>query len=180
MKKSLSRPLLVSFLTFALLIISGIALLPSGQPETLPPAEEVGRQENITPEEGCELMQTFSYTRCQHTVTRRLPAPVEVLGKSLAEVEGLYDGFRITEFSSAMIKMEKQLQLFCPDHLVLMPDGAGMLCVFENRYGDAMALVNELNIPVRDLPAAAKEEAEMGIGFSTAEEMEMWLESVES
>ena len=30
------------------------------------------------------------------------------------------------------------------------------------------------------LPAAAQEDVEMGLGFDTPEEMEMWLESVES
>ena len=76
--------------------------------------------------------------------------------------------------------MEQQISLFCPDHMVLMPDSAGMLCVFENKYGDALALVNELNIAVSSLPAAAQEDVEMGLGFDSPEEMEMWLESVES
>ncbi len=180
MNKSLSRPLVMAFAALALLIASAIALIPSAASDPLPPAEEVGRAENVVPEEGCELMQTMSYTRCQHTVTRRTAASTELYGKTLAEVEALYPDWQITEFAGKLIKMEKQMQLFCPDHLVLMPDGAGMLCVFENKYGDAMALVNELNIAVKDLPAAAKEEAEAGIGFSSAEDMEMWLESVES
>ena len=76
--------------------------------------------------------------------------------------------------------MEQHLQMYCPDHMVLMPDGAGMLCVFENKYGDALSLVKELSIPLKSLPAAAQEDVEHGLGFSTPEEMEMWLESVES
>ena len=76
--------------------------------------------------------------------------------------------------------MEQHLQMYCPDHMVLMPDGAGMLCVFENKYGDALALVKELNIPLKSLPAAAQEDVQPGLGFSTPEELEMWLESVES
>ena len=180
MNRSLPRPLTMAFITVALLIASAIALIPSSAPDDPPPAEAVGQAENITPEEGCELLQTLSYTRCEHSVIRRSAAPEEILGRSLQDVQALYADWQITEFSGSLIKMEKMMQLFCPDHLVLMPDGAGMLCVFENKYGDAMALVNELNIAVKDLPAAAREEAETGIGFSSAEDMEMWLESVES
>lgn len=180
MNKSLSRPLLMAFGALALLAAAILLLTPSAATDDLPPAEAAGQAESITPQEGCELIQTLTYTRCEHTVVRRVTAPVEVQGQPLAEVEALYPAWRITEFGAKQIKMEQNLQLYCPDHMVLMPDGAGMLCVFENKYGDALALVNELNIPVKNLPAAAQEEVALGLGFSTAEEMEMWLESVES
>ena len=178
MSHSTSRPLMMSLVTIALLIAAALLLTPSAATDELPPAEVSA--DSITPQEGCELLQTLTYTRCDHTVIRRLTAPAEIYGKTLEDVEALYPTWRITEFSSALIKMEQHLQLFCPDHMVLMPDGAGMLCVFENKYGDALALVSELNIPLKSLPAAAQEEAEMGLGFSTPDELEMWLESVES
>ena len=46
--------------------------------------------------------------------------------------------------------------------------------------GDALALERELEMDAGQLPAAVREELAMGVGFDTAEEMEMWLESVES
>lgn len=180
MNKSHSRPLMTALGVMALLAAAALLLTPSAATDSLPPAEAVDQAQGITPEEGCELLQTLSYTRCEHTVVRRVTAPTELYGKTLPEVEALYPEWRITEFAAKQIKMEKHLQLFCPDHMVLMPDGAGMLCVFENKYGDALALVNELGIAVKDLPAAAQEDVEPGLGFSTAEELEMWLESVES
>ena len=157
--------------------LAAIVLLP---PSEEPAAEQTAQAQSISPQEGCQLLQTLSYARCQHSVVRRVTAPVEVHGQTLEQVQALYAEWSITAFSAKEIKMERRLQLFCPDHLVLMPDGAGMLCVFENKYGDGMALVKELGIAVRDLPAAAREEAQAGIGFSTPEEMDMWLESVES
>jgi len=178
MKKNLTSNLLMAFGVMALLAAAILLLTPSAATDELPPAEAAS--DTVTPQEGCELIQTLTYTRCKHTVVRRVTAPVEIYGQPLEEVQTLYPAWRITEFGAKQIKMEQHLQLFCPDHMVLMPDGAGMLCVFENKYGDALALVNELNIPVKNLPAAAQEEVTMGLGFSTAEEMEMWLESVES
>lgn len=180
MNKNLSRPLLMALGIMALLIAAAVLLTPSAATDPLAPAEAAGKTDAVTPQEGCELVQTLTYTRCEHTVVRRSTAPVELYGKSLADVEALYPSWRISEFGAKQVKMEQHLQLFCPDHLVLMPDGAGMLCVFQNKYGDALALVNELNLLVKSLPAAAQEEVEPGLGFSTAEEMEMWLESVES
>lgn len=173
-----TRPLVMAFGVMALLIAAALILMPADTADV--PAETTGRARDITPQEGCEIEQTMIYTRCGHTVVRRSAAPAEVYGQPLDAVQGLYTDWRLTEFGAKLIKMQKNLQLYCPDHMVLMPDGAGMLCVFENRYGDALALVNELNIPVNTLPAAAQEDVEMGLGFDSADALEMWLESVES
>ena len=130
--------------------------------------------------EGCELLQTLTYTRCEHVVTRRVTAPAELYGKTLDEVAALYPEWRITEFGASLIKMEQQPDMFCPDHMVLMPNGAGVLCVFQNKYGDGLALVNELDLELSALPSAIQEDLRHGMGFSTLAELEQWLESVES
>lgn len=180
MNKSLARPLMMAFGVTILLIAAAMVLTPSTTADELPPAEAAGQANAVIPQEGCELLQTIQYARCGHTVVRRFAAPVEVQGQQLEAVQALYPAWRITEFGAKQIKMEQHLQMYCPDHMVLMPDSAGMLCVFENKYGDALSLVKELSIPLKSLPAAAQEDVEHGLGFSTPEEMEMWLESVES
>lgn len=158
-------------------IASALMLAPAGKEA---PAQDAASAENTVLEEGCELLQTLTYTRCEHVVTRRITAPVEAYGQDLSGMKALYPDWHMTEFGTKLVKMEKRMEMFCPDHMVLMPDGAGCLCVFENRYGDALALVRELEIAVSALPAAVQEEVAMGVGFSTAEELEMWLEGVES
>lgn len=166
----------------ALCLALGLLLTPrqSTAPGELPPAQAADSAVGSVLSEGGELLQTLTYTRCAHSVTRRVPAPVELYGKTRQEVEALYPEWRVTEFSDKLVRMEQQPDLFCPDHIVVMPDGAGMLCVFENRYGDALMLTRELEIDCKTLPAAIREELEGGMGFSTAEELERWLESVES
>jgi len=178
-EKTLKNPLiLLCFL--ALTAALALCLLPRSAADEAEPSSPADAVNEVRLSDRSELIQTLTYTRCEHSLKRRLTAPVELYGLPLADAEALYPSWRITEYGSGQIKMEQRLQMFCPDHMVLMPDGAGMLCVFENKYGDALALVSELNIPVKSLPAAAQEEVQMGLGFSTPEEMEMWLESVES
>lgn len=181
---TLKRNTLLLLLSAAVLLaIAAVTLLMPGAntaPGELPPAKQVGTADTVKVQEDCELLQTLTYTRCEHTVTRRVTAPVELLGKTLAEVEALYPEWRITEFGAKLIQMEQQPDLFCPDHMVLMPNGAGVLCVFENKYGDALALVNELDLQLAALPPAVQEEVTHGMGFSTPQELEQWLESVES
>lgn len=162
----------------AAVLIAASAVVITPEKSDAPGAQASAERQTL--EEGSELWQTLTYTRCEHTVTRRLTAPVELYGKGMDEVAALYPEWRITEFSPKQVKMDRQPDMFCPDHMVLMPNGAGYLCVFENKYGDALALVRELEVEMKHLPAAAQEEAEAGIGFSTVEELEQWLEGAES
>lgn len=173
--------LLLMSVAVLLVIAAATLLLPSSSPAPAPEeAQRAAAGEQVKVAEGAELMQTLTYTRCEHVVTRRVTAPVELYGKTLDEVQALYPEWKITEFAPKEVRMEQQPDLFCPDHMVLMPNSAGMLCVFENKYGDALALVNELETDVHSLPAAIQEELRDGVGFSSLIELEQWLESVES
>lgn len=162
-----------------LLLIGGFWLMNSSNGEEVP-SKQVGGAEAVRVTDGAELMQTLTYTRCAHTVTRRVTAPVEVYGKTLEEVQPLYPEWQITSFSASEVQMSQRPDLFCPAHLVLMTGPEGKLCVYRNKYGDALALEKELSTEVSALPAAVQEELEEGIGFSTDEELSGWLESVES
>ena len=140
-RNPLKRNTLLLLLSAAVLLAIAAAtlLLPgsASAPDELPPAQAVDAGDMVRVEEGCELLQTLTYTRCEHVVTRRITAPAELYGKTLDEVAALYPEWRITEFGAKLIKMEQQPDMFCPDHMVLMPNGAGVLCVFQNKYGDA-------------------------------------------
>lgn len=177
MKQQSKRRIWLAALGAAVVLLAAAArMLPARQEE----ADTRASADRATVEEGCELLQTIRYTRCEHTVNRRMTAPTELYGKTMEEVSALYEDWKLTSFSPKEICMEKLIELFCPEHTVLMPDGAGYVCVFENRYGDGMALIRQLPIEMKALPAAAREEVEMGKGFSSPEELDAWLESVES
>ncbi len=163
-----------------LLIPSQTAPSTSAPPAVTPNLQPVDAGGVLRVAEGCELLQTLSYTRCEHTVTRRVTAPAELYGKTLAEVEPLYEEWQITEFAPKEIKMSQQPDIYCPEHMVLMPNETGVLCVFQNKYGDALALVEELETELSALPASMQEEARRGLGFATLAELEQWLESAES
>ena len=81
----------------AILLLAAVTLLiPSNlEPPTpsasLPPADQAVADQTMRVAEGCELLQNLSYTRCQHTITRRVAAPRELYGKTLKEVQSLYE-----------------------------------------------------------------------------------------
>lgn len=163
----------------ALLLTLGLMPTQAQAPDEADTAQ-VGSGAVVTLSESSQVIQHMTYLPCGHSITRRQGVPPELTGKSRADVEAAYDLWQVTSFSSAEVEMEQALNLFCPDHVVLMPDESGQLCIWQNRYGDALALVRELNVPIADLPDAYQEMLRPGKGFSTQEDLEKWIESVES
>jgi len=166
-------------LGLALLLI--VALVPkSTVDDTLPEVAQVRSDAQQTTNAGCQLIQHMTYSPCGHDLTRRQTIPTELVGQNREVLSAAYDAWQITSFASAEVVMEQTLSLYCPEHVVLMPDEGGMLCVFQNKYGDALALVKELDLLLSELPDDVQQTVRAGKGFSTIEELEKWLESSDS
>lgn len=166
-------------LGLALLLI--VALVPkSTVDDTDPQTAQVRSDAQQTTLTDCQLIQHMTYTPCGHDLTRRQTIPPELAGKDREALSAAYDAWQITSFASAEVVMEQTLPLYCPQHVVLMPDEGGMLCVFQNKYGDALALMKELDLLLSELPDNVQQTVRPGKGFSTIEELEKWLEGADS
>ncbi len=165
-------------LGMALLLI--VALVPKSTADDVPDAAQVRSDAQMTTAADCQLIQHMSYAPCGHELTRRQLIPTELAGKDRSAISAAYDTWRITSFASAEVVMEQTLSLYCPEHVVLMPDEGGMLCVFQNKYGDALALVKELDLLLSELPDNVQQAVRSGKGFASIEELEQWLEGADS
>lgn len=166
-------------LGMALLLTVGLTPRRAAAPDE-PNAAQAGVQTDALLAADCQIIQHLTYTPCGHELTRRQTLPPELAGQGREALEAAYDLWQVTSFSPTEVVMAQALDMYCPEHLVLMPDESGMLCVFENRYGDALALVNALNIPLSELPDDAQETLRTGLGFDSEEALNLWLESQES
>lgn len=167
-------------LGLAMLLILGLTPRDAQAPDIQPDTAQVRADTSGTLNADCQVIQHLTFVRCGHQLTRRQTLPAELAGKGRDEVTAAYDAWQISSIAPAEVVMERRLELHCPEHVVLMPDEGGMLCIFRNRYGDALALEKELNMPIGELPDAVQSEVRPGKGFDTQEALEQWLESVES
>lgn len=159
----------------ALLLIIG--LTPRTQDD---PSRQTGTDSAYTLNPGCQLIQHLIYAPCGHELTRRVTLPDELAGKRRGEVEEAYDLWQITSFAADEVAMEQRSPLYCPEHLVLMADESGTVCVWQNRYGDALALLRELDLPLAALGEETQSSIRAGIGFDTEAELNAFIESIES
>jgi hypothetical protein len=117
---------------------------------------------------------------CSYRLCFDFDAPAEELEYLRGKEFSLPSVGFATAFSAGEIAMAQRPDLFCPAHLVLMTGENGKLCVYRNKYGDALALEKQLETETASLPAAVQEELAEGIGFCTQEALAGWLENMES
>ncbi len=160
----------------ALLLTLALIPLRAGDPD----ATLTARDAAATLAAECTMTQQLTYAPCGHRVIRRQALPGELAGRTRADLEHAYDAWQVTGFSPEAVTMERTFALYCPQHIVLQPNESGLLCAWQNRYGDALSLVKELGVAVSELPDSAQAEVRQGKGFDSLEALEKWLESAES
>ncbi len=130
--------------------------------------------------QGALLNQTLTYQACGHVVQRRVDAPAECIGMERAALEKLLSDYRVTAFSPSEVAMQRELSMYCPAHWVVRPDDLGELCIWQNQLGEHMDQLTQLGFGAEDLPESERETVRRGKAFDSQQDMEGWLESIQS
>ena len=125
----------------------------------------------------CQIIQTMAFSRCGHSVTRRVSAPEALLGADFNEARDYYEAWNIESFSPEAVAMGREIDLFCPMHEVLSANDAGEAVLTHNVYGDGMAVEKTYPWTLTDFEPEDRQALLRGIGFDSKEEAEAWLES---
>ena len=143
---------------------------------TVTPPPAVGAAEQgakIAP--GCEIIQTMAFSRCAHSVTRRVQAPEALTGADFSTAQNYYDLWQIETFTPEHIDMRREIPLFCPIHTVAGVDEAGSVVLSRNMYGDGMAVTKETGKALASFDEDTQEALMLGLGFDSEAEAEAWL-----
>lgn len=168
------------------------APLPMAQ-ATLPPDAKERSEELEAPvhadlsertAQGCYLHRTMYYAPCAHSVQRREALPARLAGLSRtaleSEIGGVIPGAVVTGFSSQEVDISVSLDIPCPLHWVLAPAEDGMLCIRQNRMGEALETVRRTDVPLSQLSESRREELSGGRIFDDVQALEGYLESLSS
>ena len=73
--------------------------------------------------------------------------------------------------------MQREIDLFCPMHKVLMVNEAGEIMLCQNQYGDGMAVLTTYEKTLKNFDEETGEALRRGLGFDSREDAEQWLQS---
>ena len=160
-----------------------IAANPTAQPQAisdLPAGMDLSERTSG----GCMLHRTLYYAPCGHSVQRREPLPTLLTGLSREaleqEIGSVIPGAAVTGFSGAEVDIALSTDIPCPLHWVLKSGEDGMLCVMQNRNGEALETVRETDIPLGRVSEAEVEAVREGKVFDDVQALEGYLESLSS
>ena len=160
-------------------LCSGIFLTEARAPEDEDPGSnlqaEAAAESSLSAGTDCHLLQIMAFSRCGHSVQRRVALPREMTGSGLTQIQERYDQWQIEEFQSNRIVMTREIALFCPMHKVLMADEAGQIVLAENLYGDGMAVIRVYEDMLNRFGEQEQNQLLLGMGFDSLEEAEEWL-----
>ncbi len=141
---------------------------------TPPAASVAGDGQRI--QRDCQIIQTMAFSRCGHSVTRRISAPEALNGADFNAARDYYEAWSIDTFSPENVTMRREIDLYCPMHAVLSVNEAGEAVLTRNVYGDGMAVEKTYALTLTDFVPEDRQALLRGIGFDSKEEAEAWLE----
>ena len=127
-------------------LMTETAKAPEMSPPALtatPPVSIGAAEQKAKVASGCEVIQTMAFTRCGHSVTRRVLAPEALTGADFAASQDYYNLWQLESFSPERLEMRREIPLFCPIHTVVGVNEAGDVVLTRNMYGDGMAVVRD-------------------------------------
>lgn len=125
---------------------------------------------------GCQVIQTMRFSRCGHSVTRRVGLPEALAGGDFQALRDYYSLWRVDSFSPDAVSMSRDLDLYCPMHFVLGVGETGEIALGRNVYGDGMAVQQIYgDKSLEDFSEEDRDALRAGLGFDSREEAEAWL-----
>ena len=143
------------------------------QPEQEPQAEQVAQMGEETVSPDARVLWRY-HMACGHVVEREDAQPA--IGKTKAELEAAYGVDSVSSFGNAAVVMELESPLCCPDHYLLKLE-EGVLTV--RKTGDDLQEEILLTLDVT-LPPDAAAECEQGLCFDSLEDINVYLEGLDS
>ena len=146
-------------------------------------AKEITGQElpviDITTENTLLIFETY-YTSCNDKIVEERKAQGDEIGLSRQKIEAKFPDWDVHEFSYARIILTKQLEDYCPNHFVLK-DRDGMVVIYmPSEEKNEERNIQQTQISIDKLPPDVQDEIRKGVVMDSLEEVEYFMESLDS
>jgi hypothetical protein len=132
----------------------------------------------ITPD--TSIFWVSRYSTCSHEkASEQSPESAEI-GLTYQQFADKHPGYSLV-VSSGVLRMERTVDQYCPDHYVIKSADDGTIFVYRNLDGnDRLTVVSKLGFTVAAVPDDYKQYITQGIAFGSIEEIEGFIESAET
>lgn len=181
--KQNGKLLLYMVLVLALGVWGGFTIRDAqlgAMPEQTPLAEPVDKigEQSILPD--TLVITKYTFLLCGGHTEQRQATGGPMVGLNKAQIEEKYPDAKVTELTNKRAVIERELERYCPKHVVLFLDDQDRLSISQT---DEANLENEnittLTYDVSYLPEEELAKLEEGLVFDNLEEINIYLEGME-
>jgi hypothetical protein len=120
-----------------------------------------------------------AYTSCGHIVSASEHSAAYI-GLTREELLSRYPGCEVVELTSEKLVLRRQVSGYCPNHLILKRDDKGLVVMKTDPVtGEQQALLH-INFDLSQLDSEALEQLDTGLIFETLEQIDSYLEGIDS
>lgn len=176
-KMILTRCLVLLFFMFIGLAGYGTAVLSEKERQQasdwdneVPAAADEQKTQN-----DCTVTWEYVYGYCGHKKTAEAPITEDMTGLTLKQLESKFRNIKIIDFSPKYLTLQKKIDQYCPDHLILKVSG-DTLGVFRTDTGkDTASMISRVAIPYSAIPEQYRQQLQYGDVFNSMEEIQKFI-----
>ncbi len=158
-----------------------VIALPSPEPQAIEPTPEANPASAaeliIAPT--CQMIWTTNFTLCGHS-REEMRQDRALIGLTEPEVRAATQGWAIETFSRVGLHFSRDVEVYCPDHVVLksVPEGLGVFRTEPTTF--ELQQIMQFKLDTTFLNEETRLQLELGMPFSDLAEIEGYVESLES
>ncbi|HWR22613.1 MAG TPA: hypothetical protein VN366_03970 [Feifaniaceae bacterium] len=149
-------------------------------PEPTPLAEQVDSigEQSILPD--TLVITKYMFLLCGGHTEQRQETGGPLVGMNKAQIEEKYPGAKVVELTNKRAVIERELERYCPKHVVLFLDDQNRLAISQTDEADLeKENITTLNYDISYLPAEELNKLDEGLVFENLEEINIYLEGLE-
>lgn len=143
------------------------------------PAENVSQTGETAVLPTTDVIWSDYYKKCGHEYVTFISD--DVLGMTRSELEEKYKDYEIAIMTSETVRFVRTIDGYCPSHFLLKTLGDNVLCVMRtDPETHTLTQVKEFPFDLDSLDAGVLEQLKAGMVFDTEDEINAFLEDIES
>ncbi|MEL7609863.1 MAG: hypothetical protein AAGU74_10185 [Bacillota bacterium] len=155
------------------------APMPSATPEPTVLVEPVGQIGEISVLPTTQIVWKYYFTLCGEEYESSVHP--DITGLTLKDITDKYPGAKVLDMTSQKVVVQMRIDEYCPDHYVLVMTDQDVVCIFKtNPTTYESEQVMQLDIDTDALEESVRSALYAGIPFDSLEQIDAYLEDVES
>lgn len=133
---------------------------------------------DITTKNTLMVFKTY-YTKCKDERIEERRAEDSEIGLNRQEIKAKFPNWEVREFSSPQVILTKELNEYCPNHFILKAKD-GIVVIYLPSDEENTERNIEKTQSINNLPSHVQEEIRKGLVLDSLEEVEYFMESLDS